>query len=109
MHPYKTLSARHFWSKAVSNGLDASDVATLPYPLLKAGQSVMSAGSCFAATLVPYLEESGFNYVKANNRHPDFSKLGPENFSYDTFSAAYGNIYTARHLLQLIRRCRGTF
>jgi GSCFA family len=109
MHPYRTLSTRHFWSKAVSNGFDASDVATLPYPLLKPGQRVMSAGSCFAATLVPYLEESGFRYVKTNDRHPDFRKPGPENFSYDTFSAAYGNIYTARHLLQLTRRCLGRF
>lgn len=109
MHPYKTLSARHFWSKAVSNGFDASTVATLPRPLLKAGQKVMSAGSCFAATLVPYLEGSGFEYVRTNNRHPDFRNVSPERFNYDIFSAAYGNIYTTRHLLQLIRRGVGKF
>jgi hypothetical protein len=109
MHPYRTLSARHFWSKAVSNGFDANDVGTLPYPLIKAGQRVMSAGSCFAANLVPYLESSGFKYVRTNPRHPDFQNAGVENFNYDTFSSAYGNIYTVRHLLQLTRRCLGRF
>src|SRR5450755_4210639 len=109
MHPYRTLAARHFWSKAVSNGFDATTVATLRYPLLKAGQKVMSAGSCFAAELVPYLENNGFEYVRTSNRHPDFRNLSPERFSYDIFSAAYGNIYTVKHLLQLIRRCVGKF
>ncbi|HEX8077780.1 MAG TPA: GSCFA domain-containing protein, partial [Chthoniobacterales bacterium] len=109
MHPYKALADRHFWSRAVSKAFDANDVATLPYPLLKAGQKVMSAGSCFAATLVPYLEQSGFRYVRTNNRHADFQNIAPENFSYDKFSAGYGNIYTARHLLQLTRRCLGKF
>jgi hypothetical protein len=109
MHPYKALADRHFWSRAVSKRFDANDVATLPYPLLKAGQQIMSAGSCFAATLVPYLEKSGFRYVRTNDRHPDFEKLAPENFSYDSFSASYGNMYTARHLLQLTRRCLGKF
>ena len=56
MHPYKALADRAFWSRAVSSNYDAGDVATLPYPLLKAGQRVMSAGSCFAATLVPHLD-----------------------------------------------------
>jgi hypothetical protein len=109
MHPYKTLRDRSFWSRSVSKGFKAGDVGTLPYPLLKAGQKVMSAGSCFAANLVPYLERSGFTYVRTNGRHPDFRNIGPENFSYDIFSAAYGNIYTARHLLQLTRRCLGKF
>ena len=109
MHPYKALADRAFWSRAVSSNYDAGDVATLPYPLLKAGQKVMSAGSCFAATLVPHLEKSGFRYVRTNSRHPDFARLAPENFSYDAFSAAYGNIYTARHLLQLTQRCLGKF
>jgi hypothetical protein len=35
--------------------------------------------------------------------------LPRDRFSYDLFSAAYGNIYTPRHLLQLLRRARGTF
>jgi hypothetical protein len=109
MHPYQTFPDRQFWSKSVSKDFDAREVATLPYPLLNAGHKIMSAGSCFAATLVPYLEKSGFRYVRTSSKHPNFETAAAENFSYDTFSAAYGNIYTARHLLQLTRRSLGTF
>ena len=37
---------------------------------------------------------------------PQFQKL-PENLGYRNFSAAYGNIYTARHLLQLYEQALG--
>lgn len=109
MHPYKSLEDRHFWSRAVSNDFDPSDVAAVPYPLIRAGQKVMSAGSCFASRLVPYLEKGGFRYVRTTELPAEFARLGAENLGYDTFSAAYGNIYTARHLLQLIRRAAGKF
>jgi hypothetical protein len=109
MHPYKSLSERHFWSKAVSCNFDPADVAAVPYPLVRAGQKVMSAGSCFASRMVPYLERSGFDYVRTGNRHPRFAGVGPENLDYETYSAAYGNIYTARHLLQLMQRSTGEF
>ena len=109
MHPYKAMPDRRFWSRAVSKGFNAAQIATLPVPLLKAGQKVMSAGSCFAATLVPYLEKGGFQYLRTHIRHPDFQTAPPENYSYDTFSSAYGNVYTAKHLVQLTRRCLGKF
>jgi hypothetical protein len=109
MHPYKSLPERHFWSKAVSNNFTPSDVGAVPYPLIRANQKVMSAGSCFASRLVPYLEKGGFKYVRTESRHPKFTNLDPENLGYETFSASYGNIYTARHLLQLIQRSAGKF
>ncbi|MEA2839134.1 MAG: hypothetical protein QOF41_464 [Methylobacteriaceae bacterium] len=109
MHPYKSLPERQFWSKAVSTNFDPADVGTFRRPLIRPGEKVMSAGSCFASRLVPYLEKSGFEYVKTSSRHPHFLNIGAENLGYETFSAPYGNIYTARHLLQLAQRCVGKF
>lgn len=78
-------------------------------PLIRRGENVVSAGSCFAANLVPYLENAGFTYLRTEVPHASFGSLGEENLSYGKFSAAYGNIYTARQLTQLIRRCLGRF
>ncbi len=75
----------------------------MPVKLLRRGDRVMSAGSCFAANIVPYLEKSGFSYVRTETRHP-LLRVPAENFGYDNFSAAYGNIYTTRQLLQLLYR-----
>lgn len=82
---------------------------SIDYPLIKQGDKVASAGSCFASNLVPYLTRSGFTYLQTELRHPSFKQIPPENLGYDKFSAAYGNIYTARQLLQLLRRSRSMF
>jgi hypothetical protein len=65
----------------------------------------MSAGSCFAANTVPFLEQAGYKYVRTE----DIGELSSDRFGYGRYSAAYGNIYTARQLLQLLRRIRGNF
>jgi hypothetical protein len=109
MNPYRSLPPRNFWSRGVSRGFDPGSVGTFARPLIAAGDRVMSAGSCFAANLVPYLEAQGFEYVRTERRHPKFSHLPGDNFSYDKFSAGYGNIYTVRQMLQLLQRCRGAF
>jgi hypothetical protein len=58
---------------------------------------------------VPYLERAGFYYVRTEPQHPAFSDLDTEALGYANFSAAYGNIYTARQLLHLLQRCLGLF
>jgi hypothetical protein len=68
----------------------------------------MSAGSCFAAEMVPWLQAARLEYIRTEVPHRAFEDL-PENFGYRDFSAAYGNIYTARHLKQLLERALGLF
>lgn len=109
MSPYASMPPRQFWSRAVSRNYDAAAIGTLPTPLIGSNDRVVTAGSCFAANLVPYLENHGLNYLRTEPRHPVFAHLPQDNLSYDKFSAAFGNIYTVRQLLQLIRRCTGEF
>lgn len=109
MHPYQNVPARSFWSRSVSSGFDVHQLTDHDGPLIRPGETVASAGSCFASNLVPFLERAGFEYLWAERRNPAFSNVRPENLGYENFSAAYGNIYTPRQLLQLLRRCLGSF
>jgi hypothetical protein len=102
--PYDTAPDRSFWSRSVSRDFSAADLLAPGAVLLRKGDRVASAGSCFAANIVPYLERSGFAYVRTETPHPAL-RVPPENLGYANFSAAYGNIYTARQLVQMLYRC----
>lgn len=108
-HPYSALPSRAFWSRSVAKDFTAADVSRRGEVLICQGEKVVSAGSCFASNLVPYLENAGFTYVRTEPVHPSFRHLAPENLGYAKFSAQYGNIYTVRQLLQLVRRATGAF
>jgi hypothetical protein len=109
MHPYKLLPPISFWSDSVTRNYRPEDVLTAPGPLIRTGEKVMSAGSCFAANLRPFLERAGLTYVTTEAPHPYFADLPPERFGYGVFSAAYGNIYTPRQLLQILLRAVDEF
>jgi hypothetical protein len=102
-HPYKHQPERAFWSRAVSRGWKPADLINPGTVLLKATDKVMSAGSCFAANIVPFLETAGFEYVRT-----EIQESG-DRYGYGNYSAGYGNIYTTRQLRQLLERALGTF
>ena len=106
-HPYEDQPPQAFWSRSVASNFDPADVVESSAHLVQTDR-VLTAGSCFASNLVPWLRSSGIEYLSAEQSNPAFSHL-PNYLGYDSFSAAYGNIYTARHLLQLLQRALGTF
>jgi len=108
-HPYQGAPDRAFWARAVATGFSPAGLARASAPLLTQGEKLASAGSCFAANLVPYLEAAGIGYVRTEMPPPAFRDVYVEAFNYHRFSAAYGNIYTARHLLQLMQRALKMF
>jgi hypothetical protein len=108
-HPYELAPKSSFWSRAVATDWCPSEILGSHGLLIRKGDRVVSAGSCFASRLVPYLEKAGLTYLRTEAMHPAFQDLEPEGLGYAKFSAAYGNIYTARHLLQLLKRCLKTF
>ncbi len=108
-HPYKSAPSRAFWKRAVSDGLRLAELTNDGYTLVRRTDKVASAGSCFAANIVPYLEAAGLNYIKKHKAIPGFGELNNDNFSYAKFSAAYGNIYTVRQAVQLLQRTLGEF
>jgi GSCFA family len=108
-HPYSDAPARAFWSRAVSRSFNPASMVATYGPLVKLGDKVVSAGSCFASNLVPYLTKSGLTYHVTEKRHVVFSSAPLENLGYEKFSASYGNIYTVRQMLQLVMRSMGEF
>ena len=107
-HPYIGLPPRALWSRGVARRFDPVDVVTSEAPLLRPDDRVASIGSCFASNLVPYIEGAGLTYVRTEPPPQQVAML-PENLGYRDFSAAYGNVYTVRQMLQLIRRATGRF
>jgi hypothetical protein len=67
---------------------------------------VVTAGSCFAQHISRALREQGFGFLvtEAFAPHP-----GVADENYGVFSARFGNIYTARQLVQLFDRAYGAF
>lgn len=70
---------------------------------------VATAGSCFAQHISRKLSHSGYHYYTVENAPPELPNDEVAKQNYGTFSARYGNIYTARQLLQLFDRAFGTF
>ncbi len=102
-HPYSDQPDRAFWSRSVARNWSPADLITADEPILRADSRVMSAGSCFAANIVPHLESAGYQYVRTETAEAN------DRFGYELYSAAYGNIYTSRQWLQLIDRAEGRF
>ena len=107
-HPYRDLPDRSFWGRSVARDFDPAAILTADGPLLRRGERLASMGSCFASNIVPHIEAAGYDYVRTEAPHPQFAHL-PENLGYRNFSAAYGNVYTVRQMLQLVRRSTGRF
>jgi hypothetical protein len=109
-HPYVSLPDEAFWSRSVAS-VAASEVDPVGKFDLKidAATKVATAGSCFAQHIARHLRGAGFNYFVAEPGHPLLPDATREAHNYGVFSCRYGNIYTARQLLQLFYRAYGRF
>ncbi len=107
-HPYSALPDTALWKQAVANiPADQLDpVSNVPFRISRSDK-VATAGSCFAQHISKRIRSSGFQFL-VTERSDSVCEEGNEHASYD-FSARYGNIYTARQLLQLFDRAFGHF
>ena len=106
--PYRHLPAHQFWSKSVARvPRDEIDPVITPLFRLSKTDKVATAGSCFAQHISRSLALEGFNYFIAEQGPEDMSKADCVERNYGMFSARYGNIYTARQLVQLFDRAHG--
>ena len=109
-HPYKLQPSSAFWGRAIG-AVSMAEVDPVVDGRFKIRRSdkVVTAGSCFAQHISRRLSLAGFTFHVTESAHPI---LGPDishEYGYGVFSARYGNIYTARQLLQLHRRAYGEF
>lgn len=109
-NPYKSLPDKAFWKRAVARPA-AADVDPVGIFDLRITPStkVATAGSCFAQHIARHLRRSGFHYYVVEEGHPILPGSVRNRHQYGTFSARYGNVYTARQLRQLFDRAFGRF
>lgn len=106
-HPYDGAAVHRRWSRAVAAARDGVDpVVGWPWRLSRTDK-VAAAGSCFAQHVARYLRGAGFAFLDVEPVHPVLGREIGEAFGYGVYSARFGNIYTARQLLQLFERAYG--
>lgn len=109
-NPYQTYDEKAFWKRSVVR-VDASSVDPVGVFnfQLDLEDKVATAGSCFAQHIARHLRNSGYNYYVVEPGHPIIPPSIREKNHYGDFSARYGNIYTAKQLLQMFHRAFGIF
>jgi hypothetical protein len=110
LNPYRSLPDHRFWRKAIANVPSFAIDPMVEAPFAIAPQDkVATAGSCFAQHIAKALQASGFSYFVWESGPADLPEDEREARHYGVYSARYGNIYTARQLLQLFDRAYGRF
>lgn len=101
-NPYRSQPDHAFWSRAVARPA-AEDVDPVVNPRFVLGRQdrIVTAGSCFAQHMSRALQAQGYRYL--------VTEPGGEDRNFDVYPARFGNIYTARQLLQLFQRAFGLF
>ncbi|MBO9669764.1 MAG: GSCFA domain-containing protein [Sphingobium sp.] len=109
-HPYASAPDRNFWRRSVANCAPELVDPVGEFPAwIHPETKVATAGSCFAQHIARHLRKSGYNYYVTEPGHPILPESIRAKNNYGVFSARYGNIYTARQLLQLAERAYGRY
>ena len=107
--PYADLPDYQFWRRAIERMpmADVNPVVKVRFKLDEKSR-VATAGSCFAQHISRTLEKKGLSYYVAEHGN-HLSKEEAIRRNYGVFSARYGNLYTARQLVQLFDRAYGRY
>lgn len=103
---YSGLPDIAFWRRSMS-GRSPTEVDPVTTPRFVIGRldQVATAGSCFAQHISRTLVNLKFAYLVTEKAPP--GRTSDE--GYGVFPARFGNVYTVRQLLQLLRRAYGIF
>lgn len=103
-HPYTGLSATAFWrSGVVTADRDLFPGLYAPKFAIGIDTKIATMGSCFAQHISHYLRKTGCLVLDAEPAPRAMTPPVAARFGYGLFSGRYGNIYTSRQLLDLLR------
>jgi hypothetical protein len=109
-HPYSDMPDYRRWRAGVAGVAPAELDPVVGFPFqISARDRIAAAGSCFAQHVALHLRLRGFEFLDTEPAHPLLPADTARDFGYGMFSARYGNVYTSRQLLQLLRRAYGRF
>lgn len=104
LNPYGDLPLQAFWR----TGVVSTDRAAYPglftpkFPI-KSETKVATAGSCFAQHIGRYLRQSGVEVLDCEPAPSGLSAAQAKRFNFGIYSGRYGNIYTPRQMVELLR------
>jgi hypothetical protein len=106
--PYNTYPDSSFWARAVA-GVDPETIDPVVRVSFQISRhhKIATAGSCFAQHLARNLSRNGLTHFVAETCPASIPEALQRRFGFGIFSARYGNIYTARQLMQLFDRAYG--
>lgn len=115
-NPYLSQPKRAFWRTGVAdykpgNGhLKPSALLDVYEPKFEIDREmrIACAGSCFAQHIGAQFKRRNFRFVDLEPPPPMLAKRDWHTFGFDLYSARYGNIYTARQLVQMFARADGS-
>ena len=110
INPYSGLADYQFWRRSIErmSMFEVDPVVHGKFHLNKFDK-VSTAGSCFAQHISRTLQQKGFNYYVSEKGCNSLDASEAQRRNYGVFSARFGNVYTARQLLQLFDRAYGNF
>lgn len=101
--PYSDLRPRAYWKTGVEQrGSIAESDLFRPRFKINRKQKIVTAGSCFAQHIGRVLKREKFNVVDVEPG-PRVARDLLQSYGYGIYSGRYGNIYSARQMLQLLR------
>lgn len=102
--PYEGLPEQCFWRTGVSGQVPGPlpRLYVKKYPL-GPRTAIGTAGSCFAQHLTRNLRLNQMNIVDVEPKPRDLPDELAQAYGYSLYSARYGNVYTIRQLLELVR------
>lgn len=107
MLPYDGLPTRQFWKTGVQpfSSDTIQDIYSPKWPI--DGLRIATAGSCFAQEIARAMRARKYNVLDVEPKPPGIPEKVANQYGYSLYSARHGNIYTARHLLQLTKEALG--
>ncbi|MBT9486935.1 MAG: GSCFA domain-containing protein [Rubrivivax sp.] len=110
-HPYRDLPDHRHWQRGVATPAlqDPGHVDPVVRPAFRIAPQarIATAGSCFAQHVARHLALHGVPPFVTERAHPLVPDDLASAWGYGDFGARYGNVYTARQLLQLMLRAFG--
>ena len=105
-HPYIGLPARQYWRTGVaeSHPFTVEDLYHKKFEI-RAEDRIATAGSCFAQHVSTHMKRRGYNIIDVEPPAPGMTDATAKKYGYSIYSGRFGNIYTARQLVQLMRDC----
>jgi len=102
--PYAGLDPTRFWRSGVAetHPLTATGLYAKRYEIARTDR-IATAGSCFAQHIARNLRERGFTVIDTEPAPWGLAPEAASSHGYGIYSARFGNLYTARQLLELLR------